>query len=115
MNAWTFAPQTQNPLYGPPPSILLLCGGKSYNEIVHKHEQWRLVTAMFLHGGVIHLIMNTIGLVQLGFAIEGQFGPWRIAALYLISGIFGNMISCIFLPNEISVGASGALFGLIGY
>lgn len=76
-------------------------------------EYWRLVTAMFLHGGPMHLFMN----MYFGFGfcavIERMLGSWRFAAAYLLAGVGASAISALF-QRGYSVGASGALFGMIG-
>ena len=77
-------------------------------------EPWRLCSAMWLHAGVIHLASNMWGLKQAGFPAERVHGWWKILLLYMLSGLMGNVISSIFLPTSITVGASGAVFGLFG-
>lgn len=78
-------------------------------------EVWRLVTALFLHAGWLHLLLNLYGLHVLGHAVESGLGTGRFLIVYFVSGIFGFVISLIFLhPCVPTVGASGALFGLIG-
>jgi hypothetical protein len=73
-----------------------------------------LFVPIFLHGGVIHLMVNTFSLLQLGRNLEGEYGTWRIGLLYLFSGVVGNVVSALFLPTSLTVGASGAIFGLLG-
>lgn len=75
-------------------------------------EVWRLVTAMFLHGGADHLIGNMIVLYIVGMACEHAFGPARTAFLYFSAGISGGIVSLLMRPGP-SVGASGAIFGLL--
>jgi len=58
--------------------------------------------------------MNMLVQIRVGKSLEQSYGPWRIAPIYLLCGIFGNIVSCIFLPAEVTVGASGALFGFLG-
>ena len=77
-------------------------------------EWWRLLMCNWLHSGVLHLGLNMGGLYSLGVPLERVFGFWRTASLYLLSGIFGTIMSAIFLPGVVSVGASGAVFGLFG-
>lgn len=76
------------------------------------HEWWRLVTAMFLHGGLIHIGFNMLGLMQFGPALEELYGSARYLFLYVVTGVFGFLVSAWF--GNYSLGASGALLGLIG-
>jgi membrane associated rhomboid family serine protease len=76
------------------------------------HQWWRLVTAMFLHGGLIHIGFNMMNLMQLGPALEELYGSGRYLFLYVVTGAFGFLASAFM--GHFSVGASGALLGLIG-
>lgn len=76
-------------------------------------EWWRLITAMFLHGGLIHFFFNSYVLLQLGPITEDIYGPKRFWVIYLACGIAGNLLSQ--LPRPVNtVGASGADMGLMG-
>lgn len=88
-------------------------GGKFAYNIYHG-EAWRLVTAMFLHGGITHILFNMYSLYILGTQIEVIFGKVKYLIIYFISGIAANILSCIIAPNTLSIGASGAIFGLLG-
>ena len=77
-------------------------------------EWWRLVSSMFLHGGMLHIAFNMIVLVQVGALVERMFGSLRFTLLYLIAGICGSLASVLWNPMVNSVGASGAIFGIIG-
>jgi rhomboid protease GluP len=88
--------------------------GAQVNGLVALGEYWRLLTAMFLHVGPMHLAFNMYALFILGRDIEGFYGHLRFAAIYLISGIAGNVAYYIMGPMNVSAGASGAIFGLIG-
>ena len=77
-----------------------------------KHEWYRLVTAMFLHGGLIHIGFNMMALMQFGPALEELYGSSRYLFLYVITGAFGFLISAAI--GNYSLGASGALLGLVG-
>ncbi len=76
------------------------------------HEWWRLVTAMFLHGGLIHIGFNMMALMQFGPALEELYGSARYLFLYVVTGMFGFLVSALF--GNYSLGASGALLGLVG-
>jgi membrane associated rhomboid family serine protease len=77
-------------------------------------EWWRLITAAFLHYGPIHLALNMLALWWLGAPVEMALGRWRFLLLYLVSGLAGSAGALIASPNDITVGASGAIFGLLG-
>jgi len=79
------------------------------------HQYWRLITPMFLHAGLIHLAFNSYALFLLGYLIEDAFGKVRLVAIYFISGFLASVTSFAFGPPiEVGVGASGAIFGLLG-
>lgn len=78
-------------------------------------EYYRLLTSAFLHGGLIHLALNMYALYLFGPPVEAALGRVRFAALYLISALGGSAVSYAFaLPAQPSLGASGAVFGLLG-
>jgi membrane associated rhomboid family serine protease len=77
-------------------------------------EWWRLITAAFLHGNLIHVGLNMFVLWIIGAPIEEAIGRWRFLALYLISGLAGSAGALLLDPNAITVGASGAIFGILG-
>eukprot|EP01006_Ploeotia_vitrea_P057564 TRINITY_DN68190_c3_g2_i1.p2 TRINITY_DN68190_c3_g2~~TRINITY_DN68190_c3_g2_i1.p2 ORF type:complete len:395 (+),score=184.44 TRINITY_DN68190_c3_g2_i1:116-1300(+) len=112
-NGWKFESTEENPMYGPSREVLNEMGAKIASDI-REGEWWRWVTAMFLHAGVVHLLMNMVVLLRLGASMEEAFGAWRVGTIYILSGIYGNVASAIFLPEIPTVGASGALYGLIG-
>lgn len=88
-------------------------GAKVSPYITYYHEYWRLITPVFLHGSILHILCNMYALFTLGPALEYYYGHWDFLRLYLISGFAGNVLSHIASPRTISVGASTALFGLI--
>lgn len=99
-------------LWDPDVSTLVLLGGK-VGPLIQGGQYWRLVTAMFLHAGIIHLAVNMWALWQLGMFCELLYGRARFLILYVCSGLIGNVAS--FLASQtLGVGASGALFGLFG-
>jgi membrane associated rhomboid family serine protease len=81
---------------------------------VAEGEWWRLITAAFLHLGPIHLGMNMLGLWWLGAPLETAIGSRRYLMLYLVSGLAGSAGALILSPNAVTVGASGAIFGIMG-
>ncbi|KAG6431782.1 hypothetical protein SASPL_109865 [Salvia splendens] len=89
-------------------------GALEWNKIVHQNQAWRLVSCIWLHAGLIHLLANMLSLVFIGIRLEQQFGFVRVGLIYLLSGIGGSILSSLFIQNIISVGASGTLFGLLG-
>ncbi|KAI5655546.1 hypothetical protein M9H77_32733 [Catharanthus roseus] len=110
----SFQPLSENPLFGPSSATLEKLGALDWSKVVHGHQAWRLVTCVWLHAGVIHLLANMLSLVFIGIRLEQQFGFVRVGAIYLLSGIGGSILSSLFIQHSISVGASGALFGLLG-
>ncbi len=87
--------------------------GASYGPaIFFLNEWWRLVTAMFLHGGLIHIGFNMMALMQFGPAIEEMYGSARYLFIYVFTGAFGFLVSAY--TGHFSLGASGALLGLVG-
>ncbi|KAF4371784.1 hypothetical protein F8388_023097 [Cannabis sativa] len=114
LGRFSFQPLKENPLFGASSSTLKKLGALEWNKVVHRHQGWRLVTCIWLHAGVIHLLVNMLSLVFIGIRLEQQFGFVRIGIIYLFSGFGGSILSALFIQNNISVGASGALFGLLG-
>ena len=85
------------------------------SKVIYDLEIWRLVTSMFLHGDTLHLVSNMISLLIFGSYVELSFSKYKFVVIYFISGILGSLFTIFFLPlNAISLGASGAIFGLIG-
>ena len=81
---------------------------------VLKGEWWRLVTAMFLHGGMTHILMNMFSLYLIGRGAEMYFDTKSYLSIYLFSGIVGGLVSLYMHPASVGVGASGAIFGVFG-
>lgn len=77
-------------------------------------EWWRLITSAFLHYGLIHLIFNMLALWWIGGPLEEAIGSRRYVLLYLVSGLAGSAGALIASPNGVTVGASGAIFGVMG-
>ncbi|MGG5341575.1 rhomboid family intramembrane serine protease [Enterococcus sp. AZ192] len=95
--------------------VLIGWGAMSRAEIIYLHEYWRLFTPMFLHIGWLHFVVNMVTLYYVGSQVESIYGHWRYLAIYLLSGVAGNIASFAFgSQNAISAGASTSLFGLFG-
>jgi rhomboid protease GluP len=117
-------------LVGFDPGVLLDYGAKTNYNIRFEHEYWRFVTPVFIHGNLPHLLMNMYGLWVLGPWVEKLYGSARFVVFWVVTGIAGVVASYLtvvpgarpgliggFLIKRVdqpSVGASGALFGLIG-
>lgn len=97
-----------------PSSALLLALGGSHGPSVASGEWWRVLTAMFLHGGPLHLLFNLACLYAVGSRLERLLGSVVFLAVYLATGAIGTLVSLLVHPDVVSVGASGAIFGLIG-
>jgi len=81
---------------------------------VQQDEWWRLFTAMFLHGGMTHILMNMFSLYLVGRAAEMYFDTKSYISIYLLSGLIGGLASLYMHPESVGVGASGAIFGIFG-
>jgi rhomboid protease GluP len=93
--------------------LLLMWGAKDNIAIAAGDQYYRFFTMMFLHGGLLHLLFNTIALTSFGSEIERIAGTQRFLGIYFVGGLMGGVASYIFSPNP-AVGASGAIFALIG-
>src|SRR5262245_25846915 len=88
--------------------------GGSYGPSITLGEWWRLLTAMFVHAGLMHLLFNMLALVNIGALVERMFGRVPFLVLYVLSGVGGSIASAYVHPLSVGVGASGAIFGLYG-
>jgi membrane associated rhomboid family serine protease len=92
-----------------------LIGSVPFTDIGVAHgEWWRMVTSMFLHGGYLHLALNMYSLYYVGSILEIQIGRWQFLLLYFGSGIAGSAGAILWSPYVPTVGASGAIFGILG-
>ncbi|XP_068651537.1 RHOMBOID-like protein 5 [Aristolochia californica] len=114
LGRFSFQPLTENPLLGPSIPTLDRVGALDWRRVVRKSEGWRLISCIWLHAGVIHLAANMISLLFIGVRLEREFGFVRIGTLYVFSGFGGSLMSSLKFQANISVGASGALFGMLG-
>jgi membrane associated rhomboid family serine protease len=85
-----------------------------YGPYVANGDWWRLITAAFLHANILHIAFNMLALWWLGSPIETVLGPWRFLLLYVVSGLAGSAGALIATPHGLTVGASGAIFGMLG-
>jgi membrane associated rhomboid family serine protease len=88
--------------------------GAKFGPAIGAGQWWRLVTAGFLHGGMVHILMNSWVLFDLGAAVEEIYGASRMLVIYFISTVAGFYLSALWNPQVPSVGASAALFGMVG-
>lgn len=92
--------------------LFFILGGK-INPLIEQGQIWRLITPVFLHGSIAHILLNMYALYILGRSLETVYGHSRFLILYFLSAFTGNTLSFIMSPNP-SLGASTAIFGLIG-
>jgi membrane associated rhomboid family serine protease len=114
VNGWSVEPLTVNPMIGPSAQTLIDVGAKKTSLIVNEGQWYRLFSPMVLHAGIIHFVLNMLALWFIGYAVEMSHGFLTAAILFIIPAIGGTIMSALFLPEYISVGASGGIFGLIG-
>ena len=93
-------------------SVLLNIGNNNYVDI-QKGEVYRLILSVFLHVNIFHLLCNMYALYIIGTQLETFIGKFKYLLVFLISAVVGNLLSCV-VSNNASVGASGAIFGLLG-
>ena len=95
-------------------TMTLVSFGANIGTLVKSGEVYRLISYMFLHAGIIHLFFNMYSLYVIGPKVEDFYGKWKFLAIYIISGICGGLMSIAMNGDVVSVGASGAIFGLFG-
>ena len=98
------------------PNILYRFGALVNNNMMNNYvDLFRLISSVFLHAGLFHLLCNMYSLYILGPQLESFFGKTKFIVIYIVSGVIGNLLSLAFLQDGVvSVGASGAIFGLLG-
>lgn len=101
-------------MWGAHPYFLDRWGAKNTARILYEGEWWRLLTPLFLHSGLGHLFANLLVQVRLGVSLELLWGRWKWLPIYVLSGIYAALASCVCLPDTLSVGCSGAICGLLG-
>jgi len=92
----------------------LLIWGADYRPYTMNGEWWRMLTNIFLHGGLMHIFANMVGLLFVGIILEPRLGRIRYAVVYLVTGVLASAASLWWHDASVSVGASGAIFGLYG-
>jgi rhomboid protease GluP len=100
-------------LMAPAAGALFRWGG-NFPPVTVQGQWWRLLTATFLHAGAVHLVFNMVVLWDAGKRMERILGRGGFLVCYLLSGLAGSVASLAFHPASVSVGASGAIFGLFG-
>ena len=92
---------------------LVMAGAKSPQAILYGHQWYRLITAGFFHGGFMHIFFNSWALLSVGSEVENVYGTARFIVFYFVANVCGFLASLYWTPAP-SIGASAALFGLIG-
>ena len=92
---------------------LLMAYGARVNELIREGQLWRFFTPVLLHASIPHILFNMYALIVFGAGLERNFGHIRFLVLYLLGGFTGNVLSFL-LSSDYSVGASTAIFGLVG-
>jgi rhomboid protease GluP len=96
-------------------SLDLLNWGANFKPLTTNGQWWRLLTSTFLHGGLMHILANMYGLLFVGIFLEPVLGRWKFLFVYVSTGILASIASIWWYDATISVGASGAIFGLYGF
>lgn len=104
-----------NPILSPPTGLLVHSGGQFWPLVLRDGEWWRCLTYAFTHAGIIHLGFNMLVLWQIGPLVEGEIGAARFIFLYAFAAVTGTLAGFFWNPMTPVVGASGAIFGLIGF
>lgn len=97
-----------------PAMLVVTHWGSNFGPLTISGQWWRMISAMFLHIGLLHLAVNMWSLYQTGALVERMFGSLHFLVLYLVAGLAGNLASLMWNPLVNSAGASGAVFGVIG-
>jgi rhomboid protease GluP len=113
LNLVMLVPMLSQTASGSDPEALAGLGG-NFGPLTTNGEWWRIVKAMFMHAGMIHFIATTAGLFQIGLVVERLVGPVTFLSVYLASGILANLASIPSNPLAVTIGASGAVFGVYG-
>jgi rhomboid protease GluP len=109
------AGQGLRPLFSPDSYLLVHAGGQYWPLVLSEGQWWRCLTYAYTHGGIIHLAFNMMVLYQVGPAIEGEIGTLRFVSLYTLTALTATGAGLLWHPVAPVVGASGSIFGLIGF
>jgi membrane associated rhomboid family serine protease/Flp pilus assembly protein TadD len=101
------------PIMNPTSDQIVKWGG-NFGPLTMGAQPWRLLTNIFVHIGLVHIIANMWALVVLGRLAESLYGRFSFLAIYILSGVTGSVASLLWNPMGVSAGASGALFGVVG-
>jgi rhomboid protease GluP len=101
-------------LFGGIQSMAMLRLGAKFGPFIYAGQWWRLVTAIFLHAGILHIGLNLWVLFDISPEVEAMFGTSKFVVFFLVTGVFGYVVSLWWMPMVLSLGASGAIMGLIG-
>lgn len=102
-------------IMSPSPRLLAHWGGQYWPWVLENGEWWRCITYAFTHGGLIHLGFNMVVLYQIGPSLELEIGWHRLITVYIFATIVATIAGLFWHPTIVVVGASGAIFGLIGF
>lgn len=102
-------------IMNPPPRLLVHWGGQYWPLVLENGEWWRCITYAFTHGGIIHLGFNMVVLYQVGPLLESEIGWSRLLTVYIFATIMATVAGLFWHPVTVVVGASGAIFGMIGF
>ena len=104
----------RNNQMGGPNTATLYCFGGKWTPAIEAGAVWRLLTPIFLHAGILHIAGNLWMLFRFGYILETRWGWWRYGLVYLLAGLGASMWSAVLGTESVSVGASGAIMGLVG-
>ena len=94
--------------------LLISKGSMSYDAVFRNGQWWRIITNIYLHAGILHMAFNMAALICVGRYIEKKMGSIMYALWFNIIAVVDAIIVCIIFPNEVSIGASAGIFGIIG-
>ena len=102
-------------IISPDTNLLIHVGAQYWPLVLNEGEWWRMLTYAFTHGGILHLVFNMVVLYQVGPLLESEIGRSRFFILYTLTALTATLADLLWHPEMPIVGASGALFGLIGF